>query len=214
MPLRFANRLWEVREGFGGPGPNHFDPRNIRSAPGGLALDLTFREGRWTGAEMTSREKLGFGAYLFEIETEIGDWDPQVVLGLFNYPTSDVGKDGTCEIDIEFARWGAATNPPGNYTVWPVTAKENTSHSFPVEKGRARTTHRWTWSPEQIAFESRYADGRLLHAWTFRPPDTAARIARQPMPVHVNLWLFQGKPPADGRPVRVLLRRFLHTPRH
>ncbi len=41
----------------------------------------------------------------------------KVVLGLFNYPTRDVGPDGTHEIDIEFARWGNDRTPIGHYTI-------------------------------------------------------------------------------------------------
>ena len=52
---------------------------------------------------------LGFGRYQFQVIGRIDQLDPNVVLGLFKYPTPDVGPDGTNEIDIEFAQWGRAT---------------------------------------------------------------------------------------------------------
>jgi hypothetical protein len=32
------------------------------------------------------------------------------------------------------------------------------------------------------------------------------------MPVHINLWLFQGRPPKDGQEVEVIIRGFKYTP--
>jgi hypothetical protein len=32
------------------------------------------------------------------------------------------------------------------------------------------------------------------------------------MPVHINLWCFQGRPPTDGEPVEVVIRAFTFTP--
>ena len=80
------------------------------------------------------RKRLGFGRYQFQISGRIDRFDDNVVLGLFNYPTGDVGPDATHEIDIEFARWGDAKNPIGNYTVWPVEKSlKQVSKSFPFD---------------------------------------------------------------------------------
>jgi hypothetical protein len=78
-----------------------------------------------------------------------------VVLGLFNYPTMDVGPDATHEIDIEFARWGDAMNPLGNYTVWPVAKSlKQISRSFRFTLTGEQTTHRFIWTRDGVKFQS------------------------------------------------------------
>ena len=69
------------------------------------------------------------------------EFDPNVVLGLLNYPTSDVGPDRTNEIDIEFAQWGNRAAPIGNYTVWTTTtALKPASKRFTVDLTGTYTT--------------------------------------------------------------------------
>lgn len=214
--IRFGGYTWTVRSGQGGPGPNRWDERNVwLDAATNLHLKISHREGQWSCAEVTLRERLGFGRYEFQTTGRIDRLDDHVVLGLFNYPTGDVGPDATHEIDIEFARWGQAANPIGNYTVWPVdpTLKQVT-HGFPFVLAGDASTHRFTWSRERVVFQSlgghRAAgdDGGEVHRWVFAPAEPQRRIASKPMPVHLNLWLFQGRPPKDGREVEVVIRAF------
>ena len=87
-------------------------------------------------------------------------FDDNVVLGLFNYPTGDVGPDGTHEIDIVFARWGNARNPMGNYTVWPVVKSlKQVSRSFPFALTGDQTTHWFIWSRDEV----------IIHDFKFTP---------------------------------------------
>jgi hypothetical protein len=37
-------------------------------------------------------------------------------------------------------------------------------------------------------------------------------IPQKPVPLHLNLWLFQGKPPTDGKEVEVILKSATYTP--
>ena len=163
------------------------------------------------------QRRLGFGRYEFQVEGPIDRFDRQIVLGLFNYPTSDVGGDATHEIDIEFARWGQAEAPIGNFTVWPVEkALKPTTHSFEFRLTGTGSTHRFDWSATRVLYRSvqglRDDDGEEIRRWTFAPADADRRIARRPMPVHLNLWLFQGRPPADLREVEVVIRSFRFVP--
>lgn len=215
--LDFAGYRWSVRSGQGGPGPNAWDPRNVWvDASGHLHLKLVQRDGKWTCAEITLQRRLGFGRYEFEVEGPLDRLDEKVVLGLFNYPTRDVGEDATCEVDIEFARWGEARNPIGNYTVWPVEkALRQTTRTFDFRLDGTVSTHEFDWHADRVRFRSRQGageGGREIFQWEFRPTDADRRIARQPMPVHLNLWLFQGKPPKDGKEVEVIVRRFRFLP--
>lgn len=212
--IGFGGTTWTVRSAQGGPGPNTWDARNVwLDASTNLHLKITHRDGQWSCAEVTMKGRRGFGRYQFQTIGRIDRLDDNVVLGLFNYPTGDVGPDATHEIDIEFARWGEAKNPIGNFTVWPVAKDlKQVSKSFPLNLAGDEATHRFVWSREQILFQTlrghRDDDREELNRWVFRPEDPTRRIARLPMPVHINLWLFKGRPPRDGREVEVVIRGF------
>jgi hypothetical protein len=113
--IEFGGCTWAVRSGRGGPGTNAWDENNAwLDTATNLHLKISLRDGKWSCAEVTMRRRLGFGQYQFQATGRLDRFDDNVVLGLFNYPTGDVGPDGTHEIDVEFARWGDAKNPMGN----------------------------------------------------------------------------------------------------
>jgi hypothetical protein len=216
--ISFSGYDWRVRSGQGGPGPNRWEEKNVwLDASGALHLKIAQRDGQWSCAEVTMQKRLGFGRYDFHLVGPIDRFDENVVLGLFNYPTRDVGPDATHEIDIEFARWGKGANPIGNYTVWPVDkSMKQESHSFSFKLEEPESTHRFAWSGDRIEFRSWRgpdADGaHEFHHWTYSPKDAARKISTQPMPMHFNLWLFVGQPPRDGKEVEIVVQRFTFTP--
>ena len=216
--MEFGGYEWSVRSGRGGPGPNQWEEKNVwLDAAGAMHLKISLRDGKWSCAEVTLRKRLGFGRYQFQTTGPIDRLDDNVVLGLFNYPTGDVGSDATHEIDIEFARWGAARNPIGNYTVWPVEkGLKQQSKSFPFRLTTDRSTHRFDWNRTRILFNSfqghRDDDAEEFCRWSYAPDDAARWISQHPMPVHLNLWLFQGLPPKDGKEVEVVVNAFKFTP--
>lgn len=216
--IDFKGYTWRVRSGHGGPGPNAWDPKNVwLDGATNLHLKIACRDGEWSCAELTMQQRLGFGRYKFQTVGRLDLLDDNVVLGLFNYPTPEVGPDATHEIDIEFARWGRATNPMGNFTVWPVEPElKRVSKPFPLVLAGDAATHTFRWSRKQIVFQSfdghREDEVRKLAGWTYQPREPARFISRQPMPVHINLWLFRGRPPKNGREVEVIIRDFNFTP--
>jgi hypothetical protein len=220
MSLLWQKRRWEVRAmGTGGPGPNHWDARNVSIARNGdLTLKILKRGGLWTCAELFTQERLGFGTYDFDLIARPDRFVPQIVLGFFPYTRPDIGPDATNEIDIEFARWGDAKNPVGNFTVWPAVKEPGlaqTSQVFPMVLTGDYTSYRFVWTPTEIRFEAHHGHGNtgpLMASWRFAPPDPQRRMPQKPMPLHLNLWLFQGKAPADNRPVEVALRQIRYTP--
>jgi len=163
------------------------------------------------------RKRLGFGRYRFQVQGRVDRFDDNVVLGFFNYPTGDVGPDATHEIDVEFARWGNARNPMGNYTVWPA-AKSLTqvSKPFPFTLADDRSTHSFTWSRDQVKFLSvqgyREDDRQEITAWVYAPNEPSKRISQQPMPVHINLWLFKGLAPKNAQEAEIIVHDFKFTP--
>ena len=219
--IKFSGYDWEIRpsEKNGGPGPNRWEENNVSVDPSGyLHLKLTARGGRWYCAEVYTQKAMGFGLYEFQIEGRVDRLDPNVVFGLFNYPQPEVGPDGTNEIDIEFARWGDPSATVGNYTVWPARAAlRQTTRSVAMGLGdEDRTMHSFAWSPASVMFRSiaGHAEDhpKPLAGWLYQPRDPSDRISQKPMPVHINLWCFQGHPPRNGQQVELVVRSFKFTP--
>jgi hypothetical protein len=216
--IQFGGYTWTVRAGHGGPGPNTWSEDNVwLDSATNLHLKISQRGGKWSCAEITMHRRLGFGRYEFQTEGRLDRFDENVVLGLFNYPTADVGSDGTHEIDIEFARWGSATKPAGNFTVWPVQkGLKHVTQSFAFHLTGSQSKHRFTWSFDQVLFQSLQGspehDGKELARWLYRPQEPTRFLSQKAMPVHINLWLFKGRPPKNGEEVEVILRAFKFIP--
>ena len=216
--IEFGGYTWTVRSGRGGPGPNAWDENNAwLDTSTNLHLKISQRDAKWSCAEVTMRRRLSFGRYQFQAIGRIDRLDDNVVLGLFNYPTGDVGPDGTHGIDIEFSRWGDAKNPMGNYTVWPVVKSlHQVSSSFPLTLAAVETTNRFIWSRDMVKFRSlqgHFDDDRAeINAWIYSPREASQYISQQRLPVHINLWLFKGLAPKNGREVEVIIRDFKCTP--
>jgi len=216
--VQFSGYSWTVRDGgYGSPGDNAWSADNVFvDASGALHVKLTYVGGVWRAAELYTDQPLGFGTYQFEIANDVSGLDPNVVLGLFSYPTPDVGPDRTNEIDIEIARWANPANKNLNYTVWPVLQQVGQSAAtFTLAPyGRLSATHSFTWTSTAIHFSSWVGHGQpgshRIADVTYAPQDYAARISQSPMPLHINLW--SHPVPSDGRPVEVIIRRFTFQP--
>jgi len=215
--LSFSGYEWEVRSGYGGPGPNTWSDANAWVDPQGyLHLTIAHQNDVWSCAEVQLPARLGLGTYTFQLARQSDSLDPNVVLGLFNYPPADVGPDGTNEIDIEIAQWGNAAHPNGNYTVWPAQAGlVRQSQTFSFTLGQTDTLHQFAWASTQITFESLAGLGtsaNLIARWVHTPEAYAQYIPQQPMPAHMNLWLYTGQAPTDGKAVEVVIKRFTYVP--
>lgn len=201
-----------------GPGPCNWSAADAWvDGKGWLHLKLTQQGGTWYAAEIESVKRFGFGRFQFYVIGQIDKLDQNVVLGLFNYPTPDVGVDGTNEIDIEIARWGTPAWPNLNFTVWPARAGVATSSkTYFFSLNGTYTTQRFTWRGSGVLFQSLYGhrndDTNEIARWNFAPHSPARAIPQKPMPLHLNLWLFDGKPPADGKPVEIVVKAFSYRP--
>lgn len=221
--VSFSGYDWTVKTGARmGPGPNRWEAANVGvDAKGHLRLTIRRDAAGWSCAEVgLARRRLAFGFYEFQTIGPIGKLDPNIVLGLFNYPTPDIGPDTTNEIDIEYARWGNAKYPIGNFTLWPEKKGEKqVSHTFNPPPGVERATHRFLWLPDRILWQSLNGHARDVRddrsefaRYEFKPPSGSDLIPQKPLPVLINLWLFQGKAPTDGKEVTLTISRFTHEP--
>lgn len=215
--LEFAGLTWIVKEGRHGPGPNHFAPDNVYvDDRGRLHLRIVRRGRRWTCAEVRTVEPLGAGTYRFHVETRLDALDPWVVLGLFSYPTPDVGPDGTREVDVEITRWGHPGGPWLHYTAWPVQpGREPRTTAFDEALGGTHTTHVYRRLHDRVAFRSYHGHRENPEAAFAAGPVVVterAYVSAAPMPLHLGLWLFQAHPPSDGQAVEVVITDLAFTP--
>lgn len=216
--LTFSGYKWNVRSGQGGPGPNNWRSANVWvDANGWLHLKISKINGQWYAAELTSQKFFGFGRYQFQVIGRVDQFDRNIVLGLFNYPTASIGPDGTNEIDIEYSHWGNPAYPIGNFTVWPAqVGLTPRSHTFNLTLANANTTQRFTWASNHILFQGLrgFTDTNTgqYAAWNYAPVAYLDHIPQHAMPVHLNLWLFQGNAPVNGLPVEIIIKSFKFTP--
>ncbi len=183
--IQFSGYEWIVRDnGLSGPGPNKWSGSNVwLDNDGDLHLKITHTNDGWYCAEVTTTQRFGFGKYQFQVIGQIDQLDPNAVLGLFNYPTADVGADATNEIDIEYAHWGNAEWPIGNFTVWPAQSgvEPNFRDFSAVELNGTYTTHRFVWESEQVLFQSLHGhednDENEIASWLYKPDEPLKHIS-------------------------------------
>jgi hypothetical protein len=214
--VQFSGYTWTIRNtgtATEGPGPNVFNGSNAWvDANGWLHLKITKNTttGKWNCAEIYSTQNFGYGTYQWQVEGAIDKFDKNIVLGLFNYS----GNDGYDEMDIEFARWGNNAWPNLNYTVWPAASgRSNWSYTQNFSLSGTYTTHRFTRSASSVVFKSLggfYNDDTNLFA-SAACSSPANSISTLGMPIHMNLWLFDGNAPSDGKEVEVIIHNFTYT---
>jgi hypothetical protein len=208
-PISFAGYSWAVKSSAGkvGPGPNYFSssPSNVWVDSAGLHMKITRSGGRWYSAEVILQRNLGYGTYRWTLGSSVGSLDRNVVLGLFTW--DDANTDNHRELDVEVAKWGNASDPTNaQYVVQPYDAAGHLVRW--TQPTTAPTSQAFTWTPSSVAFETK-AGASTIQSWTFtgsgvpRPGGENARI---------NLWLYQGRAPANGQPVEVVISNFEFIP--
>ena len=120
--ISFSGYTWEVKTSKSpvGPGPNYFSDSSKDvwvDEQGQLHLKVTKRNGRWYCSEVISEKTFAYGKYIFYLASRIGQLNENVVLGLFTWDNAPKYHHG--EIDIEFSRWGQATNDNAQFVVQP-----------------------------------------------------------------------------------------------
>lgn len=216
--ISWSGMDWLVKTGDlpVGPGPNYFSTsaENVWvDDQGRLHLRMTNRDGRWNCAEIYSEHKLGYGTYRVYLDGRVDDLDPNIVLGLFTW------SDHTCEyahreIDIEFSRWGVANDPNAQFVIQPWYTPGNRERF--VMPGVSKSTHVFTWQPDQVrfgSFEEHCSDPTsctVVHSWTYSK--TSGIPLSGDERVHLNLWLREGLAPTNGQEREVVISRFEFEP--
>jgi len=218
--ISFSGHEWEVTDGLGAPHASDWAKQNVWvDDQGRLHLKLTYKDGQWRGAQIMTKEKLGFGSYEFQVTGPLDRLDPNVVFGIFNYEGHSQTSFATNEIDIEFGKWGYETVQPGSYTIWPSTASQrNRTKPFSFKLKSLDSTHRFRWSRRFVYYQSMQghrSDSREQFAsWWFQPSAGTVQtlIPQQPLNLYINLWAYKGRPPKDGKECEIIVKKFTFTP--
>lgn len=207
--LQFSGYEWLIKTSDQrvGPGPNYFSDSSDNvyiDAEGQLHLRITQQDGRWFCAEVISSRSFGYGTYRFHLKTTAESLDPQAVLGMFTW--SDEPAYAHREIDIEISRWNHPNNKNAQFVVQPYTHMENIVR-FQMPSGLSSSVHSFNWKPDNVHFQSQHEQTVVQqHTFTRGIPKAGGENAR------INLWLFAGRPPTDGKPVEVVISKFEFTP--
>ena len=116
LTVAFAERSWNVRGGFGGPGPNTFsnlDSMVVVDASGRLHLRVAKVDRTWCSTEVSLPTSLGYGTYEFTFASRVDQIDLNLVAAAFLY------ADDSHEYDIEFGRFKVPTAPNVDFDVQP-----------------------------------------------------------------------------------------------
>jgi len=216
--ISFSGYEWWVKAGAlpVGPGPNYFadSAENVWvDSLGQLHLKITQRNGQWHCAEVVLKKSLGYGRYVFTLKGKIGALNPNAVLGLFTW--DNASAEFHREIDIEFSRWGVATDPNAQYVVQPWDRAGNRQR-WVIPPALNFSTHSFDWKPDSIIFLS--ARGQqpgaprdsTIYSWNYKGPHIPTRGNENP---RLNLWLFNGQPPTDQAEVEVIVTKFIFEAR-
>ncbi len=246
--VQWSGYTWQVRDSGGnpqGPGPNIFSnsEENVFVDSGG-DLHLKIRQGtngKWLASEIDLNQSLSYGTYEFEVSSRYDQFATNVVGGLFTYlsPESVAAQTGGAvgngvadtphEIDIEFAKgWGS-----GNlyFTTHDGDVPAPSKNFFQALTGDF-TTHRFTWEPGRIIWES--FNGHV--AGVADPPSpiveqrsgaasgqrakftyTGAVVPRDLNEIPIlNFWISSANPSVDGPtggvPQEMIVHSFAFTP--
>ncbi|MDO9255281.1 MAG: T9SS type A sorting domain-containing protein [Bacteroidales bacterium] len=202
--IQFSGITWNVRNGSGGPGPNLWSdsPNSVWvDADGQLHLKIRKVGSTYYCSEIYAQQSFGHGEYRFYVAGNVGNYDPEIVAGLFTYETD------TREIDIEFSRWGNPANMDGWFTIQPVVA--GNQQNFTMNQASDSSTHKFTWGSSNIFFQSykgHYetlpATENLIKEWNYTgnyiPPVGNERL-------HINFWLFGGHSPVNQQEAELVI---------
>lgn len=192
--IEWSGYTWTLSGGTNkAPGPNNWEPDNVWVDNKG-ALNLRIDSAGCAG--LMTKKSFGFGTYSWIVEGDLYHLDPNIVLGMFQYPDSSIGPDKTNEIDIEISPWGDPKKDRLNYSIWPNHKKPKFSHYFNIL--HLRPGRKWIFkyarAPSRVVFDD----------WTLK----SELISNAPMQVYINLWANEGKAVKQAT-VRILEFKFV-----
>lgn len=217
--VEFSGYIWNVKasETRAGPGPNYFSDEEEDvwvDEEGRLHLRIVQRNGRWYCTEVFTEAPLGYGRYIFHLDSRVDQLDKNIVLGLFTWDDT-ASEHNYREIDIEFIKEGEERDTNTQYVVQPWQQSENI-HRFNMELNEDNSTHGFDWRADHIFFQSLHGHQPFpgpeedeIESWTYTEDDIPPEGEGN---ARINLWLFNGNSPSDGQEVEVIVKVFEFAP--
>jgi hypothetical protein len=240
--ISFAGQNWRVRTNsmIEGPGPNYFSGSNNNvwvDGTGALHLKITNQNGVWKCAELTSNNNYSYGTYVFTVGSNVSAIDRNVVAGMFTWDDNTFFSQANSEVDIEFAKWGNASDQytyttsvqPVKFDNPSVYLERTSQPSMDISKLTGTSTHAFTWTGSQVtwkSYEGANNGGNQIAGWSFNntnQPRIKYQSGQQSAPVvipspgsttkvHINLWLMNGQAPSNGQEVELVVKGFQYIP--
>lgn len=241
--LYFSGYYWNYKDAATpvGPGPNRFSGNADNAwvdSLGYLHLKISKKNDLWYCAELISTKEFGYGTYVFTCESDIRVFDKYAVFGFFTWNNYSFQTDGNSEVDIEFAKWGTATDTLlTTYSVQPVIFSNPSPYSerthkptIPTSSITGTKTYMFTWTPDSIVWKSfqgaNYIGATQLSHWSFDKNNIQrSKIENSltsnpfviPTPgdstnIRFNLWLLNGQAPSNGLNHEVVISSFKYIP--
>ncbi|NNK80197.1 MAG: hypothetical protein HKO93_01765 [Flavobacteriales bacterium] len=235
----FSGRIWDVKSGFNGPGPNFFSDHvdDIYVDDEGLLhMHITERDGTWYSTEVVSRDTMGYGTYTFTVEGDFVGMPENTVVGLFTWDNNTFFEQANSEVDIEFSKWGDDKENTLQYGVQPIAFgdynEERVFNPPNVAELEGITTHMFNWTDTLITWKSFTGETTNESAkfaeWTF-DLDNPARIKYEnnmeslpiiiPAPgnttnARINFWIltFLEAGPIGGQRQEYIVHSFEYEP--
>ena len=209
--IQFAGYDWEVRSNetaLQGPGPNYFSDRDQNvwvDHLGRLHLKITQKNGNWYAAGIVLKKVYGYGRYIFQIESPASSLDKNGVGAVFLY------KNDNQEIDVELSRWGLENNDNTQYVIQPGDKSGNKKRFNCLEVNKP-SVQVIDWQKGQVNFatykgniDDTAASGNMIASWHYMGPDIPMD---QDLRVRINLWLFKGSEPSNGKDQELIISGF------
>ena len=209
----FSGMEWSVRGGheLQGAGPNYWGGSHHHVDHDQVLDEVTLRvgpdrHGVWRSAEISTWIPPDTTTLEIDFEGLPEELDPNIVLGVFVY------RNDESEFDLELSSWGHAKGGEGEEPYHPIQfvvvppIEEGHMHRFSptTEKGlAAKWTQRFEWQEDFIVFTLEQ-DGEVLSTWRYEGEDVPRYDDHR---LHINLWLFEGRPPINREPVDVTITR-------
>ena len=205
--LTWSGMTWLVKAGKErGPGPNNWsDDQTSVWVDKDQRLHLKIRKIKdlWSCAEIKSKQITAYGRYHIELDSPVDRLDQQVVFGAFAY------VDDSREVDLEISSWGKAGIPKRQFVVQPYHKAGHLDRGALLGPGPG-ISYQFDWLSTGISANAKL--GSKTHQWTFSPKQKTKIPDASKAHFHLNLWLFRGKAPVNGKEQEVIIKSVKFIP--
>lgn len=223
-PIFFSGYNWVIKETDEpvGPGPNFYcnTPKNIFvDVLENLHLRIIKEHESWKCSEVVSKNKFGYGRYVFNIKSRVDMLDDNVVFGVFLWDPNAL-KNYNHEVDIEISKWSTTNNLNAQFVVQPYTIPENIKR-FNMDLLGNYSSFTIDWFPDRIIFNAYHGHIECDPSKKSKPVNVPIqswvhKSNNIPVPrqsnIRFNLWLNEGKAPTNGMEQEVIVTCFSYTP--